>query len=44
MEYSIRELLDDDEDRNEFPIHQLSLGLAEILESVENVSIASSVD
>jgi hypothetical protein len=44
MEYSIRELLDDDEDRNEFPIHQLSMGLAEVLESVENVSIASSVD
>jgi methyl-accepting chemotaxis protein len=44
MEYSIRELIDDNDDHNELAIHQLSLGLAEVLESVENVSIASNID
>jgi hypothetical protein len=44
MEYNVRELIDDNDDHDELVIHQLSLGLAEVLESVENVSIASSVD
>jgi hypothetical protein len=44
MEYSIRELIDDNDEHDELVIHQLSLGLAEVLENVENVSIASSID
>jgi hypothetical protein len=44
MEYNVRELIDDNDDHDELVIHQLSLGLAEVLESVENVSIASNVD
>ena len=34
MEYAVRELIDDNDDHHEFAINQLSLGLAEILESV----------
>jgi hypothetical protein len=44
MEYNVRELIDDNDEHDELVIHQLSLGLAEVLESVENVSIASSID
>jgi hypothetical protein len=44
MEYNIRELIDDNDDHDELVIHQLSLGLAEVLENVENVSIASNID
>jgi hypothetical protein len=44
MEYNVRELIDDNEDHDELVIHQLSLGLAEVFESVENVSIASNID
>jgi hypothetical protein len=44
MEYNVRELIYDNGDHNELAINQLSMGLAEVFESVENVSIASSVD
>jgi hypothetical protein len=44
MEYNVRELIDDNDEHDELVIHQLSLGLAEVLENVENVSIASNVD
>lgn len=39
-EYRIRELMDDKEQHLEFPIDQLSLGLAEVLESVGIKSLA----
>jgi hypothetical protein len=42
--YYIRELMDTNYNPIEAPIYQLSLGLAEVLESVENVSIASNID
>jgi hypothetical protein len=35
---------DENEGFRNIVIHQLSLGLAEVLESVENVSIASHID